>query len=62
MAAIAQDWACHLLRACATLLQGFADRIEAPAMRSLPLEPLRVVDCADERIRERRNQVFLRYY
>lgn len=62
MTAIAQDWASHLLRALATLLQRFADRIEAPAMRCLPLEPLRIADCADERIRERRHQVFVRYY
>ena len=60
--AIAQDWASHLLRALAMRLQRFADRIEAPALPCLPLEPLRIVDCADERIRERRHQVFLRYY
>ena len=60
MAILVQPSPSPLLRALAAALLGLADRLERRA--SLPLEPLRMVDCADEHIRERRHQVFTRYY
>jgi hypothetical protein len=60
MARLIQASPSPLLRAVAEALLRLADRMERPAC--LPLEPLLAIDCADERVRERRHQVFTRYY
>lgn len=50
------------LRSLAGLLHRVADFLERPAARCLPLEPLRIPADVDERISERRHQLFVRYY
>ena len=62
MTTIAQPPASPLLRALAAALRRVADHMERPTSRCLPLEPLAPVDCADDLIRERRHEVFTRYY
>ena len=62
MTTFAQPSPSPVLRALAATLRRGAAHMERPASRCLPLEPLAPVDCADERIRERRHQVFTRYY
>jgi hypothetical protein len=62
MAAFVQPSPSPLLRAAAVALRRLADRLERAPVRCLPLEPLFPAECADERIDERRHQVFTRDY
>ena len=50
------------LRALAALLHRAADFLEPHSAPSLPLEPVRRAPDVDETIRERRHQLFTRYY
>jgi hypothetical protein len=51
------------LRSLAALLQRAADFLDPRCMaRRLPLEPVKIVVDADQRIHERRHQLFVRYY
>ena len=54
--------AAGLLRSVAGLLQRAADFLERSKARCLPLEPVKIACHADERIAERRHQIFVRYY
>ncbi len=62
MATIVQDGTSRLVRGLAAAVQRFAERLERPAMPSRALEPRKPSEDADERIRERRHQIFVRYY
>ncbi|HET7548436.1 MAG TPA: hypothetical protein VFJ86_11735 [Usitatibacter sp.] len=62
MTALASPWTCAALRAVAAGLQRVAERLERRGARSLPLQPVRIVTCADDAIDERRHQIFTRYY
>lgn len=54
--------AAGLLRSVAGILHRAADFLEHSKVRCLPLEPVKIACHADERIRERRHELFVRYY
>jgi hypothetical protein len=54
--------AARALRSAAAVLQRVADFLDPPASRCLPLEPVKPSFDVDERMSERRHQLFVRYY
>jgi hypothetical protein len=54
--------AARALRWIAALLRRAADLHHRPGSRRLPLEPVKVAGNVDERMCERRHQLFVRYY
>jgi hypothetical protein len=54
--------AARALRSAASALHRVADFLERPATRCLPLEPVKASLDVDERMSERRHQLFVRYY
>jgi hypothetical protein len=54
--------AATVLRGIGRWLERAADALERPAQRRLPLEPVHPAYDIDEAMRERRHQLFTRYY